>query len=147
MERETADAPAVPTRSTVKALAAQEACRRKDLLGGGLAWLLWVVPAFLFLLGAGWDAGRALLWIPSLAVAGSACVANAWHCGRLHCFLTGPLFLLGAVGTLLDAAGLVAIDWRWVLIAIVAGTAGSYGLEWIRGKYVRTRPVGEGSSP
>lgn len=127
----------------------EQACSRRcrsDLVGSRAGWLIWGVPTLLFFLGAGWGAARAWLWIPSLAVAGSACVANASRCGRSHCFVTGPLFLVGALATLFDATELVAIDWRWVGIAIVAGTAGACGLEWIRGKYVGTGAAGEGSS-
>ena len=128
----------------------EQACSRRcrsDLVGSRAGWFIWGVPTFHFLLGAGWGTARAWLWVPSLAVAGSACVANASRCGRSHCFVTGPLFLLGALATLLDATGLVAIDWRWVGIAIVAGTAGGYGLEWIRGKYVGALAAGERCSP
>jgi copper chaperone CopZ len=70
-----------------------------------------------------------------LLVAGGACLLNASRCGRLHCFLTGPLFLLGAIATALDASGLVAIDWRWVLGALVTGTMVASALEWGRGTY------------
>jgi hypothetical protein len=104
------------------------------------------LPSALFLIGIACSSARAWLWIPSLAVAGSACLANASRCGRLHCFVTGPLFLLGGLAALLDAAGVVAIDWRWILAAIIAGTAAGYGLEWMRGKYSGAGPAGEGST-
>jgi len=29
---------------------------------------------------------------------GGACLVNAVRCGRLHCYVTGPFFLLGAIG-------------------------------------------------
>src|SRR5207247_6076405 len=32
---------------------------------------------------------------------GVACVVNAAHCGRVHCYVTGPLYLLAAIATLL----------------------------------------------
>jgi hypothetical protein len=77
------------------------------------------------------------LWVPALVVAGSACLANASRCGRLHCFITGPLFLLAAVATLTDAASVIAIDWRWIVVMVIGGLAIGYGFEWLRGKYVR----------
>jgi hypothetical protein len=112
------------------------ACRQTDLVGSRLGWFVWCLPTVLFLAGIGWGAARPWLWIPSLAIAGSACLANATRCGRLHCFATGPLFLLGAVATLLDAFGVVAIDWRLILGAVALGTAVSYAFEWVRGKYL-----------
>jgi hypothetical protein len=69
-------------------------------------------------------------------VMGVACLLNARRCGRLHCHLTGPLFLLSALATLLDATGIVAIGWPSILIASVGGTAFGYGLELLRGRYV-----------
>mgnify|MGYP001576176147 CR=1 FL=1 len=83
-----------------------------DLVASRVGWLLWGIPAVLLTVGSVWAVSRAWLWIPAFAVAGAACLANAARCGRLHCFLTGPLFLLGALATLLDGLGVVAIDWR-----------------------------------
>ncbi len=108
-----------------------------DLVCTRVGLLVWCLPAALFLAGPAWTAARSQLWIPSLAVAGTACLVNASRCGRLHCFLTGPLFLLGAIATLLDAGGVLAIDWRWILAAVTLGTGVGYGLERLRGTYVR----------
>ncbi len=107
-----------------------------DLVCTRVGLVVWCLPAVLFLAGIAWTAARPLLWIPSLAVAGAACLVNASRCGRLHCFVTGPLFLLGAIATLLDASGVLAIDWRWILAAVTLGTGIGYGLDWLRGTYV-----------
>lgn len=109
--------------------------RTNDLLGRRVRWLLWGVPALLLAVGGVWDVARPWLWVPALAVGGIACLANAARCGRLHCFLTGPLFLLGAVATVLDALGTVTVDSRWILGGVLGGLAIGYGLEWVRGKY------------
>ncbi len=107
-----------------------------DMVCTRVGWLVWCLPAVLFVIGATWTSARPFLWIPSLAVAGSACLVNASRCGRLHCFLTGPLFLLGAIATLLDASRFVAIDWHWILAGVTLGAGLGYGLEWLRGTYV-----------
>ena len=109
---------------------------RVDLLGSRVGWFVWGLPAALFIMGLAWGAARAWLWIPSLVVAGVACIANASRCGRLHCFLTGPVFMLAALLMVLDAFGLMSFDWHWVLTLGIAGVALGYGLEWIQGKYV-----------
>jgi hypothetical protein len=106
------------------------------MVGSRLGWVVWGVPLVLFVVGTAWEPARAWLWVPSLVVAGTACLANASRCGRLHCFLTGPLFLLGAIATLVDAAGVIAIDWRWIFVTVIGGTAVGYGIEWLRGKYL-----------
>jgi hypothetical protein len=115
----------------------QRGCEANDLLGRRLRWLVWGLPSVLFVAGIAWDSARVWLWVPALVVAGSACLANASRCGRLHCFITGPLFLLAAVATLTDAASVIAIDWRWIVVMVIGGLAIGYGFEWLRGKYVR----------
>jgi hypothetical protein len=110
-------------------------CTTRDLVRRRAALVLWVLPTVLVVIGACWPDGRAALWIPSLVVMGAACVVNAARCRRLHCHLTGPLFLLGALATALDALGVVAIDARWVLAALVVGTVAAFGLERVRGAY------------
>jgi len=114
-----------------------------DLAARRIGWLVWGVPGALFALGAAWDAARPWLWVPALAVAGSACVLNARRCGRLHCYLTGPLFLLAAAATVLDGLGVVALGRQPILLALVVGTALAYGLECARGKYVGPRSGGQ----
>ncbi len=39
----------------------------------------------------------AIVWPVAFLVMGVACVANARRCRRVHCFFTGPLFLLASV--------------------------------------------------
>jgi copper chaperone CopZ len=117
-----------------------------DLVRGRLAWLLWGLPALAGVIGVGWSSARASLWIPALVVAGSACLINASRCGRLHCVMTGPLFLIGALATGIDAAGVVAIDWRWILGAMVVGTVVAFGIEAFRGTYISGALSGKASS-
>jgi hypothetical protein len=99
------------------------------------AWLVWRLPEALFILGIFWRGARFWLWVPSLTVAGLACTVNPRRCGRRHCFATGPLFLLGAVATLLQGLEIVAIHWSWIVAAMLLGTAGAYAFECIYGKY------------
>ncbi len=114
------------------------ACAPRDLVQGWTAVLLWLVPAALVVVGAFVPAARPALWIPSFALMGGSCVANARRCGRLHCHLTGPLFLLAALATGLDASGIVAIPWTWILGGAAIGTVLAFGVEWLRGRYVGT---------
>lgn len=111
-------------------------CRERDLARGRSAWAIWCAPAAVILVGVLWGSARAALWTPSFLVMGIACLLNARRCGRLHCHVTGPVFLLAAIATLLDAMGVVAIGWPWVLVAAAVGTAIGYGLERVRGLYV-----------
>ena len=113
-------------------------CSQRDLVGGWWAVVLWCAPTALVLLGALLPSVRAALWIPSFAIMGVACLVNARGCGRLHCFVTGPLFLLASVAMALDAFAIASIDWKLIIIGTVVGTLLAYSLEWVRGKYVGT---------
>lgn len=113
-------------------------CRTKDLITGRVGLLLWGVPTILFILGIGWADARTWLWVPSLAIAGSACLVNANRCARLHCFLTGPIFLLAALFSALNGIGLIAFNWRLIPIIVISGIILGYAFEAARGKYVKS---------
>ena len=111
--------------------------RTSDLVRGTRSFLvLWGMPLALVIAGIIWTSARAWLWVPAGTIAGVACLANASRCGRLHCYLTGPLFLGGAVVTVLAHLDFLRVDPFWVLGAMVLGTAIGYGAEWLRGAYV-----------
>ncbi len=74
------------------------------------AFVLWYVPiaagiAGGFLLPM---RGAAIVWAAAFAWMGAACIANALRCHRLHCYISGPVFLLGALASVLIASGVVA---------------------------------------
>jgi hypothetical protein len=100
-----------------------------DLVRSRAAWSLWVLPAALIVVGVFLPQARAVLWVPAFGVMGTACLMNARRCGRLHCHITGPLFLLAAIATILDGS-------LWIAIATALGTALAFGLERVRGLYV-----------
>ena len=113
-----------------------KSCQRNDLVNQRVAWLLWGIPIGLFLIGSFvGPLPRTLLWAPALLVAGAACVVNALHCQRLHCYLTGPLFLAAGVVTLLRGLEVVLLPWSWIGAAVVGGALLAHVPEWLRGKY------------
>lgn len=98
--------------------------QEKDLLCRTETSLLpWRVPQFLF--GAGFflpAAWRAWVWPIVLTWLGGACLLNAFRCGRLHCFLPGPLYLTGAVLTLLLGQGMISFvrrGWLWLGLGLI----------------------------
>lgn len=113
-------------------------CARRDLVAVWWALLLWCVPTLVILGGAFLPQGRAALWIPSFTLMGLACLVNARACRRRHCRITGPLFLVAAFATTIDAIALVSIGWKTILAGVGVGTIFAYSLEWLRGKYVET---------
>lgn len=72
-------------------------CSASGLTGCKAAWFLWYLPILLVIVGGSWSRGRIWLWVPAFAVMGVGCLANAALCGRMHCYFTGPLFLVAAI--------------------------------------------------
>jgi hypothetical protein len=86
----------------------------------GLPVIAIVASGYAHLSGT-WRTG---IWTGALAVMGAACVANATRCGRIHCYLTGPFFLLGALGTLLYGVGVIPLGangWNMIGMTILIG--------------------------
>jgi hypothetical protein len=48
----------------------------------------------------------ALVWMASFIWMGTGCTLNARRCHRLHCYISGPAFFLGAAALALFAAGI-----------------------------------------
>jgi len=108
---------------------------KDDLISSKLAWLLWYLPLAVFIVGTFWAKGRIWVWTPALMVAGISCVINATRCGRFHCRFTGPLYLFGALATLLSGLGVLALRWSWIFSVILVGTFLAFVPEWIGRKY------------
>src|SRR5260370_20589981 len=78
--------------------------------GSGFFW--WCLP-----LGLGFAAnfltlparGIALIWVVLFVWMGTGCILNARRCHRLHCYISGPAFLLGAAALGLFAAGVLTV--------------------------------------
>jgi hypothetical protein len=67
---------------------------------------------------------RTAVWTIACAVIGVACLFNARRCGRIHCYFTGPFFLVMALVALLYGKGMLPLGargWSDIGIALVAG--------------------------
>ncbi len=122
-----------------------EGCVRKDLAAGPTSFLaIWIAPivaASIISLPAFPTWASAAAWSVAFIWMGVACLINARRCGRLHCYFSGPILLLGA--TLIGALGFAGLDLgRHAFPAVVAITlslaALTYALELIWGRYVRS---------
>lgn len=117
--------------------------RAKDLAGQRvtLALIWWLPTAAIVVAVFLSPAFRTGIWTVSLSWMGIACLANAYRCGRLHCYFTGPLFLLGAVASLLHGSGTVSLGpegWAWIGYTVLGGGfLLNYLPEWTWGRYSR----------
>ena len=117
-----------------------EACEKNDFAASTRTFLFfWGVPIAAIVLASFLTPPTSILVRASaLFWAGAACAVNAYRCGRLHCYITGPLLLLGGLAILLAGFADVAIPTTWILTAVGAGTCLAFCLERHFGaKYVR----------
>ncbi|MHB8755508.1 MAG: hypothetical protein ACYC92_11210 [Candidatus Acidiferrales bacterium] len=84
---------------------------KRDLVSTPWSCAIWCACGAAFVAGFSAERWRPVLWIAGLGIAGALCVANAVRCRRLHCYITGPVFLAGALLTALNAAGITHIPW------------------------------------
>jgi len=98
---------------------------RSDWFRGLRGCMTWGIPAVI-LSASSWLPERVLVlvWPPVLTFMGVACVLNARRCGRIHCYLTGPFFLVLAAVALLYGIGLLPLGphgWSTLSLVLVIG--------------------------
>jgi hypothetical protein len=85
----------------------------------------WCLPSLAFALGFFVSSGfKTVLWTLSLGYMGTICVLNASRCDRIHCYFTGPFFILSAVISLGYGVGLLAFGpsgWKWICDITIIG--------------------------
>jgi hypothetical protein len=77
--------------------------------------LWWVAPLVVATVAGGRRlpfGEAAAIWSGALGWMGLGCALNARRCHRLHCYISGPALLLGAVACALIATGLVNLGPR-----------------------------------
>jgi hypothetical protein len=99
-------------------------CKSRDILSSRLrVFLLYWLPAIAIVvagvpaISSGW---RTVVWTIALGTMGVACIVNALRCGRVHCYLTGPFFLLMALIALSYGLGMVHLGGNgWNLLGLM----------------------------
>jgi hypothetical protein len=123
-------------------------CRSRDILASPWrALVVFWIPAIAIIVTANQAVSnnwRTTVWTIALGTMGVACVANALRCGRLHCYLTGPFFLVMAAITLIYGLGILPQrrnGWGLIGITVLAGGIAFCCVpEAIWGKYRKTHP-------
>src|SRR5262249_10502672 len=118
-------------------------CESHDILSNRRrVFLLYWLPAIAIVAVAPLaisNALRAVVWTVALAPMGMACIVNALRCGRVHCYMTGPFFLLIALLALSYGFGILHFGkngWNLLGLITLAGTIALWCLpEMIFGKY------------
>jgi hypothetical protein len=118
-------------------------CKSRDILSSRWrVFILYWLPAIAIVvvgvpaISSGW---RTVVWTVALATMGVACVVNALRCGRVHCYLTGPFFLLMALIALSYGLGILHLGgngWNLLGLMILIGAIALWCLpEMLLGKY------------
>jgi hypothetical protein len=111
-------------------------CMNRDLAASRAGRVVWGGPAAFVLAGVALPSARSFLWAGGFLAAGAACVANARRCGRTHCYVTGPLYLLLSGAAALKGLDLLSWSW-WTLLALsAAGTFVGYVPEFLGKRYL-----------
>lgn len=112
--------------------------RRGSFLSIWLAPILLAGVVTLFVPDPPWAAPIA--WTAAFSWMGGACLINARRCGRLHCYFSGPILIVGALTALALAIGAVDLGVHGLTITVAVMLALAiltYGLESVWGKYRR----------
>ena len=129
-------------------------CESRDILSSRrrVFVLYWLPAIAIVVAGApaisnGW---RTVVWVVALAIMGAACIVNALRCGRVHCYITGPFFLLMALAALFYGFGILHFGgngWNLLgLIGLIGTIACWYVPEMFLGKYRKGR-AGDSNHP
>jgi hypothetical protein len=111
----------------------------------GVAGVVVTVVFFAAAVAVGGRGGVAIAsaWV---AVAGSYCLANFWHCRETHCAVTGPGWtlaaLLGFAAALAPGASLAWYRESVEAIVFVVILAAGYGLEYVVAARTGRRALG-----
>lgn len=95
----------------------------------------WTVVFVLFygaglLLGTVWPAVRHYPDTVILIALAAACFVNFHRNRTLHCGLTGPLFVVGAIVAMLAEAGIWRVDQSALWGIVVVGVGMAFLIEW-----------------
>lgn len=110
-------------------------CETSDLAHGWSAVLLWGVPVIALVVGSYFPRVRLALWIPAFLVMGVACLVNARRCGRVHCFVTGPVSLLAIGYVVLAQFHTLPMNAGYFLDSVLAISVLAYLIEIPLGRY------------
>lgn len=89
---------------------------------------------------------RTIVWAAALTVMAAGCIVNALRCRRVHCYLTGPFFLMMAIVILargLGSAPLGIHGWNVIALTVLVGTLILWFVpEMFFGRYWHGRGIG-----
>jgi hypothetical protein len=133
-------------RNAGQPIGAEDSCveARADWASGLRGYLTWGVPiAILLATPLVGERSPVIVWPALLTFMGVACWLNARRCGRIHCYVTGPFFLMLAGLALLHGMGMLPLGahgWPTLSAVLIIGTVTLIWVpEWLLGRYRSSR--------
>ncbi|MCH7850763.1 MAG: hypothetical protein IH845_03930 [Nanoarchaeota archaeon] len=71
------------------------------------------------------------LYVLFFLITGSLCLYNYKNCGRVHCKITGPLFIVIGVLALLRVMNIVSVTWDLIWIFFWIALIFGFGIEFM----------------
>lgn len=125
---------------------------RNDWVVGRRSYTIaWGIPTLALIVGIVLPSpARTIIWSTALVWMGIACIVNALRCGRIHCYLTGPFFLLMGIVVVLHGFGILWLGpngWLWLGLSLILVGGGLlwYLPERVWGRYFKRRAGGDES--
>ncbi|MFQ5443853.1 MAG: hypothetical protein ACE5EK_04465 [Nitrospinales bacterium] len=137
-----ADSKNNPVSQTNSILEEKDQSEKLDWVSApGKFFVTWGIPILaLIMSGTVFPEFNMLVWPVALSWMGMGCLLNASRCRRLHCFYTGPFFLIMALVSIIhgwDIFSLSIDGWKWIgWITLIGGLGLTFLTEWIGGKYL-----------
>lgn len=89
---------------------------------------------------------RTIIWTAALTTMAAGCIVNAFRCGRVHCYVTGPFFLIMAIFILVRGLDTPIGDegWNMIALTVLVGTSVLWFVpEMFFGRYWGMRGTGK----
>lgn len=92
----------------------------------------YLIPIALIVTGSFIEGGllRATFVAGGLFLLGAACLTNLRRCGRIHCMITGPVFILLGVLVLLAFLDILPLSNTILQLILVGGLVAGFGAEF-----------------
>jgi hypothetical protein len=112
-----------------------DTCQSRDLARPRAFAGMGLLTLALVLAPLQWPDGNLYFSVALLLAWGGFCSANALRCGRLHCYVTGPVCLLGALVLVLMSLGVLSLSSQVFSGAILGAILLGFAAEAAFGRY------------
>jgi len=104
----------------------------KDIFSGCCSPGFCIVFAILILAVLSPEPYESYLYVLFFFLVGALCLYNYKNCGRVHCKITGPLFILVGIIAFLKVLEFISISWNLIWITFWIALITGFSIEFIQ---------------